>query len=186
MTSRLDTTNFTPAEHQHIGHQLAGFHTHCCELNRLLSRAYPVRHPICTACYSAVEDGLFAFRCNLEILAHHDHPAIDLHYAFHPNGQEDYRQPPNLPGCTDPETRQLAESLHRRSLKREKDPLTAQELAIVVRCYHHINETVTAILDRVQVDRKKLGDITALSLTAEIIRNALTALQREEQRVNHG
>lgn len=177
---------FTHGEYRQLGHQLAGFHSHLCKLNSLLSSAYPWQHPLYKACFSAVEDGLFPFRCQLEILAIQDHPAIDLHYAFHPNGQDDYHQPANLPGCTFAETGQVAESLQRRRLKGKREPLTAHEIAIAVRCYRYITETVIAILDSVQKGENVQPVSSKLSTPVGVIHKALLELQREEQRVTHG
>lgn len=179
---------FTPAKYRQLGHQLAGFHPHCCELNRLLSRAYPIQHPINRACYSGVEDGLFAFMCQLESLARHDHPTTDLHYTFHPNGQEDYHQSPNLPGCTDAETKQLAESLQRRRLKKKKEPLTGDELRIVARCFRAVHEVCWAVVTRIMAayDNENLPrPATGLILATWPISTACWAIMRELVQVAH-
>lgn len=183
----MTVTIYSPDEYRQLGHQLASFYSHCRQLNRLFSAAYPHKHPIYQACCSAVEDGLFTFRCRLEILARQDHPTIDLHFAFHPNGQEGYHRPPSLPGCTDAETEQLAESIQRRrTVLVNREPLTVQELAIVVRCYHHINETI----DTIQYRFKRFGMLDRLYPRASIpikrIHNALVELQTEKLRVVYG
>jgi hypothetical protein len=179
---------FTPAEYRQFGHQLIRFEKHCHEFDILFSRAYGPGHPLEMVGYTTCDNGVSKFKYYLGMLADREYPEMDLGKFFYLLlGREYYNPPNNLPGCTLAETQQLSDSLKKRRINGKHESLTAEQLAIVVRFYSHVNQTISAIMCRVQAGGKDLGTIPAeLSLSAQIIHNVLTALQREEQRVTRG
>lgn len=180
---------FTPAEFRQIGHTLASFRHHSFILLLLIDRSGPRswKRPLYRAFYSAHTNGLHSLRCGVEILARYDHPTIDLHYDFFPCGQEGYCFTPNLPGCTEEETKFIHESRQRQAQKSQREPLTTAELEIVVRCYSHINQYIGAIVDKIGTAPFKYGFQTLEEIVAahQLVQKAFKKLQREEQRVAH-
>lgn len=179
---------FTPREYRQFGHQLIRFEKHCHDFDTLFSRAYGPGHPLETDGHTITDNGVSKFKCHLSMLARREYQEMDWgRYFYLIGGNEGYNPPNNIPGCTLLETQQLSESLNKRRVNRKYEPLTAEQLTIVVRFYSHVNQTVSAIMCRVQaVDGADLGTIPAeLSLSAKLIHNALATLQREEHRVAH-
>jgi len=178
---------FTPREYRQFGHQLIRLEKHCHEFDILFSRAYGPGHPLEMVGYTTCDNGMSKFKHHLSKLAWREYPEMDWDVYFYLLGsREGYNPPNNLPGCTLEETQQLSDSLNKRRLNRKHEPLTAEQLAIVVRFYSHVNQTISAIMCRIQASEGDFGTIPEeLSLSAQIILNVLTALQREEQRVAH-
>lgn len=182
----MSTLYFTLAEYRQIGHQLATFHAHCCKLNVLFSRAYGPGHPLELAMLEATEDEMYDFKIGLRNMAYELHPGTDWDRYFFPGGRDEFNPPNNIPACTMEETQQLLQAYEKRKLNRKHEPLTTEQLAIVVRFYSHIKQTFSAIIDRVQTDDTYLGlTLVDMSSIGPLIDSVLIELQREQHRVAH-
>ena len=137
---------FTPREYRQVGHQLIRFEKHCHEFDTLFSRAYGPGHPLEMVGYTTTDNGVSKFKYHLSRLAWREYPEMDWgKYFYLLGGNEGYNPPSNLPGCTLVETQQLSKSLNKRRLNKKHEPMTAEQLAIGVRFYSHINQTISAI-----------------------------------------
>lgn len=179
---------YTPAEYRQLGHQLTWMREQWLTVNSLLSRAYPPKSTMVHTARIATETGLTDFKFHLHNMGRYEHPNIDMEEFFYPVGQEDYQPHDNLPGCTMVETNKLKDSLQRRRQKKEREPLTGDELRIVTQCFHAVDDACKTIISRfIQAqDTETLpGPVTYLIIASWPIFDAYRVVLQEKGRVAH-